>query len=274
MKWNKVGISFGPEDHLDMELSDRNLFFMIKIPIGRHKLAKTLIDSGASLNLMMRKTFSEMGHNLVELTPVHDTFHGIIPGQSSTPIGRNDLEVSCASRENKRREMLTFKVASFNIEYNCIHGRPFLLKFLAVIHTAYAMIKMPRPKGIITLKSDHRDALACENAALTQAGRFGEKEAQELAAKKAKMHGGSTLTRMVAPKRLAGGTPGRLQRRRAHSWAPRQTSPLPISRRMIRRRGPRTTKFRWTPTTLTRSSVSAWSSSPNRKADIRYARDP
>jgi hypothetical protein len=115
--------------------------------------------------------------------------------------------VSFASRENKRREMLTFKVASFNIEYNCIHGRPFLLKFLAVIHTAYAMIKMPRPKGIITLKSDHRDALACENAALTQAGRFSEKEAQELAAKKAKMHGGSTLTKMVAPKRLADGTP-------------------------------------------------------------------
>jgi hypothetical protein len=29
---------------------------------------------------MMRKTFIEMGLNLAKLTPVHDTFHGIIPG--------------------------------------------------------------------------------------------------------------------------------------------------------------------------------------------------
>jgi hypothetical protein len=73
--------------------------------------------------------------------------------------------------------MLTFEVASFNIEYNYILGRPFLLKFMAVIHTAYATIKMPGPRGVITLKSDQRDALACENAVLTHAGKFNEKEA-------------------------------------------------------------------------------------------------
>jgi hypothetical protein len=50
MKWSDVGISFGPEDHPDTELSDRNLPFMVKMPIGWHKVAKTLIDSGASLN--------------------------------------------------------------------------------------------------------------------------------------------------------------------------------------------------------------------------------
>jgi hypothetical protein len=91
MRWSDVGISFRPEDHLDMELSDRNLPFMVNIPIERHKVAKTLIDSGASLNLMMRKTFIEMGLNLAKLTPMHDTFHGIIPGQSSTPNGHIDL---------------------------------------------------------------------------------------------------------------------------------------------------------------------------------------
>jgi hypothetical protein len=80
MRWSDVGISFGPEDHPDTKLFDRNLPFMVKIPIGRHKVAKTLIDSGASLNLMMRKTFIEMGINLAELTLVHDTFHEIILG--------------------------------------------------------------------------------------------------------------------------------------------------------------------------------------------------
>jgi hypothetical protein len=183
MRWSDVDISFRPEDHPNTELSERNLSFVVKIPIGRHKVAKTMIDSGASLNLLMRRTFIEMGMNLADLTPVQDTFHGIIPGQSSTPIGCIDLEVSCGTGENKRREILTFEVASFDIGYNCILGRPFLLKFMAVIHTAYATIKMPGSKGVITLKSDQRDAVACENASLTHAGKFGEKEAQDLAVK-------------------------------------------------------------------------------------------
>ncbi len=59
MKWFDLSISFGPEDHPNTKLSERNLPFMVKIPIGRHKVAKTLINNGASLNLIMRKTFIE-----------------------------------------------------------------------------------------------------------------------------------------------------------------------------------------------------------------------
>jgi hypothetical protein len=169
-------------------------------------VTKILIDNWASLNLMMRKTFIEMGLNLADLTPVHDTFYGIILGQSSIPIGHIDLEVSYEIGENKRREMRTFKVANFDIGYNCILGRPFLLKFMAVIHTVYATIKMPGPKDIIVLKSDQCDALACENATLIRVGHFGKKEAQELAMKVAKAHGGSTLIRIVATKPPAAGT--------------------------------------------------------------------
>jgi hypothetical protein len=148
---------------------------------------------------LMRRTFIEMGLSLADLTPVQDTFHGIIPGQSSMPIGRIDLEVSCGSGENKRREMLTFEVASFDIGYNYILGRPFLLKFMAVIHTAYATIKMPGPKGVITLTSDHRDVVACENVALTHMGKFGNKKAQDLAVKIAKIQQGKTPSRIATP---------------------------------------------------------------------------
>jgi hypothetical protein len=57
-----------------------------------------------------------------------------------------------------------FEVTSFDNGYNCILGRPFLLRFIAVIHIAFAIIKMPGPRGVITLKADQRDALRCENA--------------------------------------------------------------------------------------------------------------
>jgi hypothetical protein len=205
-RWSEVDISFGPEDHPITELSDRNLSFIVKILIGRHRVAKTMIDNGASLNLLMKRTFIEMGLSLVDLTPVQDTFHWIIPGQSSMPIGRIDLEVSCGSGENKRRETLTFEVASFDIGYNCILKRLFLLKFMTVIRMAYATIKMPGPKGVITLRSDHRDVVACENAALTHAGKFGNKEAQDLAVKMAKIQQRNTPSRIATPGSAAEGT--------------------------------------------------------------------
>jgi hypothetical protein len=103
MKWSDVHISFGPEDLPEIELFEQNLPFMVKLPIGRHKVAKTLIDNRASLNLIMRNTFIEMGLNLKDLTLVHDMFHGVIPGQSSTPIGCIDMEVSCGTRDNKHK---------------------------------------------------------------------------------------------------------------------------------------------------------------------------
>jgi hypothetical protein len=206
MKWSDDYITFGPEDHPVVELSERNLLLIVKIPIGWHKVAKTLIDSGALLNLIMRKTFIEMGLNLSYPTPVHDTFHGIIPGEASTPIGRIDLKVSCGTGENKHREILMFEVASFDIGYNCIIGRPFLLKVMTVIHTDYATIKMAGPRGVITLKSDQRDALACENTTLTYAKRFGKEEAQKLTVKVAKTHGGGTPAKIVMPGPSAGDT--------------------------------------------------------------------
>jgi hypothetical protein len=109
--------------------------------------------------------------------------------------------------ENKRREMLTFEVASYDIRYNCILGRLFLLKFMSVIHTTYAPIKMLELKGVITLKSDQCDAVAYKNAVLTHVRQFSEKETQELAVKMVKTHGGSTPAKMVAPNPPVGSTP-------------------------------------------------------------------
>jgi hypothetical protein len=43
MRWSDVDILFSPQDHPDTELSDTNLPFVVKLPIGQHKVAKTLI---------------------------------------------------------------------------------------------------------------------------------------------------------------------------------------------------------------------------------------
>jgi hypothetical protein len=103
--------------------------------------------------------------------------------------------------------MLMFEVVSFDIGYNYNLGRPFLLKFKIVIHTAYATMKMPSPNGVITIKADQWDTLACENATLSHVERFDEKAVQEQVAKVVKMQGGSTPLRSAATKPLTVGTP-------------------------------------------------------------------
>jgi hypothetical protein len=80
MKWSDTNILFGLEDHPKIELSNQNLPFVVKIPIGRHKLAKMLINNEAFLNLIMRKTFIKMRLSLSDLSPIHSTFHSVILG--------------------------------------------------------------------------------------------------------------------------------------------------------------------------------------------------
>jgi hypothetical protein len=99
MRWSDIDISFGTEDHPDAELSDRNLPFIIKILIRHHKVAKTLIDSGASLNLMMRKTFIEMGLNLANLTPRMTLSMG--SSQGSHPPPSDALTWRCPAGQEK-----------------------------------------------------------------------------------------------------------------------------------------------------------------------------
>jgi hypothetical protein len=78
---------------------------------------------------------------------------------------------------------------------------------MMIIHTVYVTMKMPSPKGVITIKADQQDALACENETLTYAGHFSEKAVQDQATKVVKTQGGSTPLRSPTPKPMIAGTP-------------------------------------------------------------------
>ena len=60
MEWWQHAITFGHEDHPTTKLNNRNLPFVVKMPIFQHNVAKTLIDSGSALNLLMKHTFEVM----------------------------------------------------------------------------------------------------------------------------------------------------------------------------------------------------------------------
>jgi hypothetical protein len=137
---------------------------------------------------------------------------------------------------------------------------------MVVIHTAYATMKMPSPKGMITIKADQRNALVCENATLTHARQFGEKEVQEQAAKVAKTHGGSTPFKSPVPKPMTTGSPRPPLGNKGTYGASTSRQPPPISRWTIRRRRLTIKKFQLTPETQTRTSRSAQALRPNRNS--------
>jgi len=73
---------------------------------------------------------------------------------------------------NHRKETITFEVTDLDSAYNCIFGRTFLKAFMAVLHPAYAMMKIPGPQGPITILADQAAAVKCDRKSLDMAGHF------------------------------------------------------------------------------------------------------
>ena len=54
--------------------------------------------------------------------------------------------VTVGSLENHRTECILFEVADFKTAYNTILGRPTLGVFMAGVHYAYQVMKIPKPR--------------------------------------------------------------------------------------------------------------------------------
>jgi hypothetical protein len=64
--------------------------------------------------------------------------------------------------QNFRTETLTFEVVGFSGTYHAILGRPAYKKFMAVPNYTYLKLKIPSPKGIITVGATYQRAYECD----------------------------------------------------------------------------------------------------------------
>jgi hypothetical protein len=113
----------------------------------------------------------KLGIPLAQLKPSRLTFHGIVPGHSCTPMGRMQLEVLFGEKANSRHEPIWFEVVDISSPYHALLGRPALAKFMAVPLYAYLKMKLPGPKGVITVSGCFKKSLECVKASsqLTEA---------------------------------------------------------------------------------------------------------
>jgi len=135
------------------------------------------MDGGSSLNIMYAHTLELMGIGLNKLRPSKSPFHGVAPGKRVQPLGQIDLLVCFGTAANFRKEVLTFEVVGFRGAYHDIICRPCYAKFMAIPNYTYLKLKVPGPKGVITVGSSFEHAYECDVECVEHAEAQAEDEA-------------------------------------------------------------------------------------------------
>ena len=120
------------------------------------------MDGGSSLNLLHQDTVCKMGIDPSRIKPTKTTFKGVIPGVEACCTGSITLEVVFGSPDNFRSEELIFDIVPFCSGYHALLGRTAFARFNVVPHYAYLKLKMPGPRGVITVNGNTERSLRTE----------------------------------------------------------------------------------------------------------------
>jgi hypothetical protein len=120
-------------------------------------IGKILVDNGSSADILFLKTFEKMNLSQHMLHPPEYLLQGF-GGKPIKPVGKVSLSVSFRDLDNARLETLTFDVVDIYHPYLVIFGRGFMNKFDIVIRQQFLCMKIPAPKGVITVFGDHQEA--------------------------------------------------------------------------------------------------------------------
>jgi hypothetical protein len=168
LRWSEVPITFSRADQWTSFSEPGQFPLVLKSVVAGSRLDKVLIDSGSRLNVLFTKTLKKMKlditHMLIKST---SPFYGIVPGNAAIPLGSVALPVTFGeSRDNYRTEYVKFEVADFETSYHAILGRLAIVKFMAVPHYTYLVLKMPSPAGVLSLQGDLKISHDCDTEAV------------------------------------------------------------------------------------------------------------
>ena len=116
------------------------------------QFTQVLMDGGSDINLLYQDTIRRMGIDPTKIRRSSTSFKGVTPGLYANCTGSVLLEVVFGSSDNLRREKLIFHIAPFKSSHQALLGRDAFARFNAIPHYASLTLKMPGPRGIISLK--------------------------------------------------------------------------------------------------------------------------
>jgi hypothetical protein len=155
-EWTKVPITFTEED-FKLKSAIHNDAMVIEVNIAGWIIRKVLVDNGNSTDILFLKTFEKIYLSQHMLHPSEYPLQDF-RGKPIKPLGKISLPVSFGDLDNARTETLTFDVVDIYHPYLAIFGRGFMNKFDAVIRQQFLCMKIPGPKGVITIFDDQQEA--------------------------------------------------------------------------------------------------------------------
>ena len=106
-----------------------------------------------------------MGIDPSRISQSNTTFKGVIPGVEARCTGSLVLEVVFGSPYNFRSKELIFDIAPFRSGYQALLGRTTFSRFNSTPHYASLKLKMPGPRGTITVSGNIERSLRAEECA-------------------------------------------------------------------------------------------------------------
>ena len=152
-----IPITRDHSDHPGYILHTRTYALVVSPIVDKYKLSKVLMDGGSSINILYVDTLKRMGLSVSQLNHSNVKFHGIVPGRQASSMGQITLPVTFGNLDNFRTEDISFEVVPFRSAYHTIFGRPAYARFMARTCYIYSKLKMPAPKGIITISGDFKE---------------------------------------------------------------------------------------------------------------------
>jgi hypothetical protein len=162
LRWSDQPVRFSKADHPRKVPRPGHAPMLLKTQIGGYDIGRVFMDAGSSINLIYARTLKAMNISLESLKLTDCSFHGIVPGSANYPLRKVELDVCFGNSSNYRREKLEFEVMDWPSQYHAILGRLAFAKFMAVPHYAYLTLKIPGPKGTITVQDSFEVSNTCE----------------------------------------------------------------------------------------------------------------
>jgi hypothetical protein len=120
------------------------------------------MDGGSSLNLIYADTLQKIKIPMNDLLPTESSFHGIVPGKPTYPLGVIHLDVIFGTPANFRNEKIKFEVVDWPSQYHAILRLPTFARFMVVPHYAYLELRMPTNRGLLTISGSFARSENCD----------------------------------------------------------------------------------------------------------------
>ncbi|KAM6569115.1 hypothetical protein CsatB_017100 [Cannabis sativa] len=170
LKMSQVGeptITFTEENAVNVRFPHNDPLVM-EIQIANKTVAQTMIDNGASTNILFKAPYEKMGLQRKDLIPCTQSVYGF-SGQSVAPLGKIRLPLTVGQASRSITVMTQFLVIDVPSAFNVMLGRPALYDLKAVTLIFHSCIKFLTKNGVGCLRGNQQVVRECYNLALTKA---------------------------------------------------------------------------------------------------------